>query len=142
MDEGQITIVCKNDHSETERVQQKITQFCDLLGVKGRPLHAFNLAVDEVLTNIIRHGYGTTGDAPPHEIRIHLRVADDELSADIEDDAREFDPVKYPRVDCTKPLEERQPGGLGLHLVRSLIHGIEYRREGGKNILTLRKRVR
>src|ERR1043166_4002803 len=99
MDEGNITILCKNELGETERVQRKIAQFCELLGISGRPLHALNLAIDEVLTNIIRHGFG---DGAAHEIRIRMDMHGDALTAEVEDDGREFNPLKYPPVDCTK----------------------------------------
>jgi anti-sigma regulatory factor (Ser/Thr protein kinase) len=48
--------------------------------------------------------------------------------------------VPTPSLDA--PLGERQVGGLGLHLVRSLMDRLEYKRDGAKNLLTLRKRIR
>lgn len=139
MHDGTIAIVCRNDLAEIERLRRKLVQFCDLHDVSGRAVHAFNLALDEVLTNVIRHGYA---DQSEREISVRVALAGEELSAVIEDDAREFNPVDFPRVNCALPLDEREPGGLGIHLVRSLVNGMCYRREGGRNVLTIRKKVR
>ena len=139
MHDGTITIVCRNDLAEIERLRRKLLQFCELHDVCGRAVHAFNLALDEVLTNVIRHGYE---DKTVSEITVRVALTGEELSAVIDDDGREFNPVNYPRVNCALPLEDRQPGGLGIHLVRSLVSGMDYQRQRGRNVLTIRKKVR
>ena len=139
MHEGTITIVCRNDLAEIERLRRKLVQFCELHDVSGRAVYAFNLALDEVLTNVIRHGYV---DKTVREISVRVALSGDELSAVIEDDGREFNPVNFPRVNCALPLEDREPGGLGIHLVRSLVSRMEYKRDGDRNVLTIRKKVR
>jgi len=52
-----------------------------------------------------------------------------------------FDPTQRPEADITLSAEERQIGGLGIHLVRQLMDEIHYERKDGKNILTLVKRI-
>lgn len=138
MHDGTITILCKNDLSDVERLQHTVSQFADLHGIGKRFQHAFNLAIDEIVTNIIRHGYDTS---EVRQIKVEVELRGKEVTARIEDDGREFSPVAHPPVDCSKPMEERQLGGLGIHLVRSLVTRMEYQREGGKNVLTLIKRV-
>jgi anti-sigma regulatory factor (Ser/Thr protein kinase) len=138
MYDGSITIVCRNDIAEVERLQHKISQFSELHGVGKRSQHAFNLALDELVTNIVRHGYS---DQEPHEIKVEISLAGTALSATITDDGKAFNPADHPAVDCTKPIQERQLGGLGIHLVRSLITRIDYKREDGKNVLTILKRL-
>jgi serine/threonine-protein kinase RsbW len=46
-----------------------------------------------------------------------------------------------PEVDTTVPLEQRPIGGLGIHLMRRFMDEIEYRSDGGKNVLRMRKRL-
>ena len=72
----------------------------------------------------------------------HLAASRDELTTEVTDPGRAFNPLDVAAPDLTAPLAERSLGGLGIHLVRSLMDSVEYRRENGKNVLTLRKRIR
>jgi anti-sigma regulatory factor (Ser/Thr protein kinase) len=49
--------------------------------------------------------------------------------------------LEAPPVDVRMPLEQRSIGGLGIHLVRSLMDELEYRREEGKNLFRMKKRI-
>jgi anti-sigma regulatory factor (Ser/Thr protein kinase) len=60
----------------------------------------------------------------------------------VSDSGIPFDPTQRPEVDITLPAEKRNIGGLGIHLVRQLIDKIHYRREEGKNVLTLVKKLK
>jgi serine/threonine-protein kinase RsbW len=51
----------------------------------------------------------------------------------LEDDSAPFDPRSAPAFDKTKPLEERGPRGMGIHLVRSLAESFAYERVGKRN---------
>ncbi len=60
--------------------------------------------------------------------------------AEISDDGVAFDPLKVPPPDLTADLESRPIGGLGVHFVKTLMDEVAYRREGDRNVLTMRKR--
>jgi len=60
---------------------------------------------------------------------------------EVEDDGREFNPLASPPVDVSVPLERRPIGGLGIHMIRQLMDSVTYRRENGRNILKLVKRI-
>ena len=66
----------------------------------------------------------------------------EEVRVDVEDDGQPFNPLAAPEADTTKPLEERTIGGLGIHLVRKLMDGLEYQRQEGKNLLLMKKALR
>jgi len=59
----------------------------------------------------------------------------------VEDDARPFNPLERAPVDTTVPLDQKPLGGLGIHMIRHSMDELEYRRDGGRNILTMRKRI-
>ena len=59
----------------------------------------------------------------------------------IRDNGPAFDPRKTPAPDPETPIEERNPGGLGIFLVRSKMDEMDYRREDGWNIVILRKKL-
>lgn len=95
---------------------------CDALGADGEVRFAMRLAVEEVFTNIIEHGYGGKGpvlvevDGGPRCVRVRLS-----------DEAPAFDPADAPAPDLEAPLAERDPGGLGWHLVHQLMDEVEHK---------------
>jgi serine/threonine-protein kinase RsbW len=139
MHEGSITIRLPVDLKEIERLNRIVRLFGDLHEVPGRTLYAVNLALDEVVTNIVLHGFD---DAANQDVEARLTVKDGVITAEIEDGGREFNPLNVPPPDLSADLDKRALGGLGIHLVKSLMDKVEYRREGSKNVLTVRKRIR
>ena len=106
-------------------------------GFTPRDLLALDLSLHEHLTNIINYGYD---DTKPRQIQIRLKLGDRLLQVEVEDDARPFNPLERAPVDTTLPLDQKPLGGLGIHMIRQSMDELEYRREGGRNILTMRKR--
>lgn len=96
------------------------------------------VALDEVLSNIVDHGY--TDDAE-HEIRVCLTVVDDVLEATVEDDGMPFNPLESAQPDTRAPLQERRIGGVGLHFVKNLMIEVSYERVGRHNRLVLKKNL-
>lgn len=139
MHEGSITIRLPADLKEIQRLNRLVRQFGELHDVPDRALYAVNLAMDELVSNVILYGYP---EPAGQEITAGLEVRGSDLFATLEDSGRAFDPHTAPPPNLDAPLQERTVGGLGIHLVRSLMDGMEYRREGEKNVLTLRKRIR
>jgi serine/threonine-protein kinase RsbW len=139
MHEGSITIRISASVHEIERLNRLIRQFGELHDLPSRALYSVNLALDEVVSNIVLYGYEDSNDDP---IVVKMEVRGAELMASVEDSGREFDPLSLPAPDLHAPLEDRQVGGLGIHLMRSLMDAVEYRRHDSKNLLTMRKGVR
>ncbi len=95
-----------------------------------------NLVLEELGINIMN--YGETAD--DQEIIVCLTSKKDALTINISDAGKPFNPLtEGPVPDVTKELEERSIGGLGVHLVRTLMDELYYRREGDRNHLTLVK---
>ena len=95
-----------------------------------------NLVLEEVAINVINFGH----DGGLHEIEIALTSELDALTIEVIDNGRAFDPTKDATVpDVTLPIEERPVGGLGVYLVRTMMDEMRYRREEGRNHLTLVK---
>ncbi len=132
------TMVIKNQFSELQRAGRAIEAFGERHSLSARIMFNVNLAVDEILTNIISYGYPQGGD---HEIVIRLSLQAGQLVVVIEDEGRPFDPLHIKAPDLEAPAAERPVGGLGLHLVRKVMDRLEYCREEGKNVLTMAKTV-
>ena len=56
------------------------------------------------------------------------------------DDGIAFNPLTRPVPDLQAPIEQRQIGGLGIHLLRTLSETADYRRDGDRNVLTFSMR--
>jgi anti-sigma regulatory factor (Ser/Thr protein kinase) len=127
-----------NDLAALPRVAADLEAFCSRHGVPYRDVNRFNLALEEVLTNVISYGFPNGGR---HEINVVIRYRDGALQATVSDDGVAFDPLAQPAPDIHAPVEQRSVGGLGIHLVRELSDAIDYRRDGGRNVLSFRLRI-
>jgi len=134
-----LEIKLKSKPSEFESFNQTLTEFGQHHGLAAKVVHDLNLALEKIFTNIISYGYT---DNREHEIRVRLSIRPGEVRAEVEDDGQPFNPLEAPEPDTTKPLAERTIGGLGIHLVRRLMDGLEYQRHEGKNLLVMKKHLR
>lgn len=93
------------------------------------------LAVVEGFSNVIRHGYRNETD---RRIDLRLSVPSGAVKFEIEDWGTWVDPAKM----VSRPLDQVRPGGLGVHLMKSTMDLVEYRRNShGGTTLVLEKRV-
>jgi serine/threonine-protein kinase RsbW len=96
-------------------------------------------AVDELVCNVVEHGYSGT----PGEVEIAFLATDREVGFRIRDDAPAFDPTAVPEPPLHVPLSQRRLGGMGVHLARSLTDRFDHRiLPSGRNEVTVRKRRR
>jgi serine/threonine-protein kinase RsbW len=97
------------------------------------------LAVDEAATNIIQHGYDPDR---PGIIELTWRIEDGRLVITLRDYGRRFNPDDVPPPDVSSPLEERQPGGLGLYLMNQLMDQVRFDFDDANgNLLTMVKYI-
>jgi anti-sigma regulatory factor (Ser/Thr protein kinase) len=129
MDE--ITVEAK--HENLDQVFAFIESHTEDLPPKSR--YHINIAVDEIFTNISSYAYQNESGT------VVIRVAaDNAATIEFEDTGVPYDPTSRPEPDLTQSADEREPGGLGIFMTKKLMDTVEYRREGSKNILTLKKR--
>jgi len=126
------------------RTRPAISAFCAMFeervigtGVGFDTLHAFQVAFDELLTNVVSYAEG--GDGEP--MGVSLERGDDFLLARIRYRAAEYDPTARAAPDTEAAMTERQIGGLGVFIVQSLMDEFSYQYVDGYNVLTLRKRL-
>ena len=97
-----------------------------------------NLALEEWVVNVISYAYE---DEAERTIELRLWRDPGELRITIEDDGRPFDPTTQAEVDTTLALEHREIGGLGIYFIRKTMDRFAYRRESGRNIVTMAKTI-
>jgi len=110
-----------------------VSTFCREHGANGDAVFALSFAVEEIFTNMVK--YNPSG---PADVSLSLGVTEKDLTIRMEDEQEhDFDPTQSPEPDFDDALSKRQPGGLGLYLVRTMIRGVSYTREGSRSIITL-----
>jgi serine/threonine-protein kinase RsbW len=133
-----MNIRIKNDLSELARTMDLVEAFGREHNLTAKVIHDVNLAIDEIVCNIISYGFD---DDLEHEISLVFDVIEDDLVIQIEDEGKEFNPLDAKTPELEKSIEDREIGGLGIHLVRHFMHQIEYTRIEGRNILSLKKKL-
>jgi anti-sigma regulatory factor (Ser/Thr protein kinase) len=133
-----LSVALVSQRREIERLAQLVEQFGEANGFTSDDINSVNLLLDEIVVNIISHGYD---DELEHQIRVTLTLERDMLSIRVEDDGRPFDPLEAPAPNLDLPIEQRAVGGLGIYIARSIADQMQYRREGNLNILTITKRL-
>ena len=133
-----MSVTLVNERSEVERLSQLVEAFGEKEGLSPEAIFSVNLALDEVVTNVIRYAHD---DSRQHPIVVRLALEPDALTVQVEDDGRAFNPLDAPVPDIDAGIDERPIGGLGIHLVRSVMTSVEYRREDERNVLTMTKRL-
>jgi serine/threonine-protein kinase RsbW len=98
---------------------------------------SINLAIEELFTNMVQHN---TGAGQP--IEIGMDVIDGRLTVQlVDEDVDPFDPSAVPEVEIDETIEDRRVGGLGLHLVKSIVDKITYEYENRKMKVTIVKNL-
>ena len=121
----------------------EITAFVDAeLEAAGCPLKQqmqIDVAVDELVSNVARYAYGCgTG-----KITVEFEFDEGSRLAALTfiDEGIPYDPTKKEEPDVTLPVEQREIGGLGIFLVARTMDAMKYRREAGRNILRIEKKI-
>jgi len=126
------------DVTQLAAIRAFVEQHAHALGVDAATIYDLVLAVNEVATNIVIHGYRRQ----PGEIEIDLRQQGDAIEIRLRDQARLFDPTRVPAPDLNLPLHKRPLGGMGVHVTRQIMDAMRYRvTPTGGNELTLVKRT-
>ena len=97
-----------------------------------------NVVFDEFLNNIISYAYR---DQNEHDIEIQVELVGNQLKTIIIDDGTSFNPFKTSSPDTKLSIEEREIGGLGIHLVQNMMDKVAYQRLKDKNVVTLIKQL-
>lgn len=133
-----LSLSLQNDFGELPGLADKVTVFLEENAASAEAVFAANLAIEELVTNIIKYGYD---DKEQHLIEMTLALENNVLSIEIRDDGHEFDPFDRPEPDTNLPAAERDIGGLGIHFVRKMLDSCAYHRRDGVNVVTVTKNL-
>ena len=127
-------LIVPGELESLKAVRDYVLNAAALAGLDKVLTNRLRLAVDEIVTNSIVHGYnesGTTGD-----VLLDARLDEDSLTVVVEDEAPYYDPTQHrmPTTDdLATPLDTRDIGGLGIYLAVNSIDQFHYERDGSRN---------
>jgi anti-sigma regulatory factor (Ser/Thr protein kinase) len=128
------TVTITRGLEELPRVIETVEDFCQGVGASEHDSHSLHLAIEEVVSNVLMHGYR----GAPYPVSVCLEaIPTGRVRATVTDRAPAYDPLARPEVDTKMPLEDRPIGGLGVHLVKKLMDTTHYERVGDQNVFAM-----
>ena len=131
-----LDLVLSNQFKEISRANDAFDEFAEVEGLDMKVRRSTNLVIDELLNNIISYAFQ---DDEEHRIDVKFELASDRLSVTISDDGVPFNPFAGSPPNTGLSIDEREVGGLGLHLVRNMMDEVSYNRRTDKNVVILVK---
>ena len=121
-------------------VRGAVERLAETLGFPSIQCRSITRAIDEALTNIMRHSYRNQFDQP---IAVYFRTAHRQHQGQAQEGLEILLCDRGPAVEASRlrgrPLEEIRPGGLGLHFIYDAMDAVEFARNGRTNELRLFK---
>ena len=131
-------LVLPNDIETIPQLNEFIDLVAEEVGLDMSLTMSLNLAMEEAVVNVMDYAYP---DGQKGNVDIEVTADQEWMTLVITDTGIAYDPTTKEDADTTLSAEERPIGGLGIFLVRQLMDDINYKREGNKNVLTLRKKL-
>jgi anti-sigma regulatory factor (Ser/Thr protein kinase) len=137
------TLIVPGDLNSLAAIADMVVEQATLAGLDKHDAYQLQLAVDELATNSIVHGYQEHG--LEGSVWVSANVTDEALTIVVEDEAVPFDPRQRDVVQIEEsfddPLHERPIGGLGVYFVMHAVDEFDYQRKGNRNrnILVVRR---
>lgn len=135
-DTSMLHLEAENRMEEIIRVNDAFEAFAAEHGLPDRVRQSMKLVFDDLLNNVISYAYA---DDDVHIIEVDVELSSDRLAVRISDDGHPFNPFARSAPDTALVLEERDVGGLGIHLVQSLMDEAKYTRRTDRNVIVLVK---
>jgi serine/threonine-protein kinase RsbW len=114
-------------------ISQYVSDYAEKAELHPKQIIHLQVAIDEVVANICHYAY----QKPPGEVQVRIESGKGRFVVDFIDEGVPFDPLTVDEPDINADLADREVGGLGIFLVRRIIDEVHYKRDGGKNTLTL-----
>jgi anti-sigma regulatory factor (Ser/Thr protein kinase)/HAMP domain-containing protein len=133
-----IDLQLKNELTEIDRALQSFATFCKRTQLTEDMQNSVSIVLDDLLNNIINYAFE---NSEAHEIEVSYRADKQRLIIEVVDDGVEFDPFLREEPDIESDIDGREIGGLGIHMIKSIMDDYFYKRIKGRNHVTLMKRL-
>jgi len=134
----ELDITIKNRYEDMSIVEERFSEFAKENDLPDPIRQSMSIVLDEMLNNIISYAYQGEREK---EIEVNFQLSGKRLIVTIKDAGVPFNPFAWEMPDISESIEEREIGGLGIHMVRSLMDEVSYQRQINKNVVTLFKLI-
>ena len=137
-----LRMLLRNELTELDRLHEALERYGQEASISTRDVQHCVLALEEVVTNVIRYGYPAeaANATRRHEIVCDLVSDGHQIMLTVTDNAIPYNPLDRSDPDVTLALEDRVPGGLGVYFVKQVMDEVSYERVGNHNKLVMIKR--
>jgi anti-sigma regulatory factor (Ser/Thr protein kinase) len=122
-----------NNLQEITKIQQSFIKESANVGLEIIWVRKMNIVIDEILSNIIKYAYDEE-NIHPINITFHT-ISKTKVKIGFVDQGKRFNPLTFDKPNLAKMAEKIEEGGLGIHLVTSLVNNMNYQRIQNKNHL-------
>jgi len=130
-------ITISNTIKEVKTAIQLFEEFAKSAEIPTFLMKKVNVIMNELLSNIIKYGFPNKKEG---KITIALELFNTgRLTIEMTDKGVPFNPFQITPPNTNIPIEERETGGLGIHLVRKLMDEFSYKRMIGRNVILMSK---
>ena len=137
MSAGLQTLRIRSDTAELGRVRRRVASWAEAAGLGQPQARRLQLAVDETVANAIEHGI----EDDRRRVIVIATPARGRLTVTVRYRGPAFDPTTAPAPSTQDALRRRAEHGYGLHLIRTLVDDVAYRRDGPTNEVRLTARA-
>ncbi len=128
-------MILQSQLSELQQVPPWVERLASLHSIPADTQFAIDLCLEEVLSNVIRHGYACE---PDHSITVQFKVPRENYFVFvIEDHAPPFNPVASPELPPVNSIDDTVAGGQGIRLLRQFANALEYEATPSGNRLSI-----
>lgn len=127
-----LTVTSSDENAE--KVRTFIDGTLEKIGCSDKIRTKFLIASDEVLSNIFLY-------SKSNSVTVEIKSDGSETALTFSDDGIPFDPLSKKDPDISLPIEERDPGGLGIFITKKLMDEVSYEYLDHRNTLTIRKKI-
>ena len=132
-------LIINSSLSEINKAHQFFVEEANKAFIDESKIQRMSVVIDEILSNIIRHGHGENSKAT---ILFTCLIHEDTLTMIFKDSGKAFNPLLAESPNFSSNLDALNLGGLGIHLIKNLVDSIKYERQGNFNVLELNKYVK
>jgi serine/threonine-protein kinase RsbW len=129
-----MTLELQATPQEVMRAVDALRSFAQQYGIDEKAVFGVTVALEECASNIVDHTFNRNAQ---QKFRVQFEMNGESISVELRDRGPHFDPTSVP----ARNRSEEETGGWGIQIVRRHTDDVQYRREGGENILTLKKKV-
>ena len=132
------TVQINNQRNQIDTVRKLFDDYSKENKLTEKTSHDIQMALDELLTNIVSYGYEDTDE---HWIDVHFGVDDGVLKVEIVDDSKPYNILERDDPDISLSMEDKPIGGLCVFLIKKLMSSVDYYTKERKNHLVMTKEL-